>query len=113
MEAYAPHLLLYEVASAILKLILIGAIKSSDGIEALEALERLGINVQTTGWSYLKEILRLAAATKLTIYDSAYLHLTKKIGAKLITADSQLKQKRENVAEIILLEELEPAKKTS
>ncbi|MBS7635628.1 type II toxin-antitoxin system VapC family toxin [Candidatus Bathyarchaeota archaeon] len=113
VEAYAPHILSYEVASAILKSILIGAIKSSDGIEALEALESLGISVQTTEWGDLKEILRLAVATKLTIYDSAYLHLTKKIGAKLITADSQLKQKGENVAEIILLKDLEPVKKPS
>ncbi|MEM2028292.1 MAG: type II toxin-antitoxin system VapC family toxin [Candidatus Bathyarchaeia archaeon] len=106
VEAYAPHLLLYEVASAILKSILIGAIRLSDGIEALEALEHLGISVQTIGWSDLKEILELAVTTKLTIYDSVYLHLTKKIGAQLITADSQLKQKGENVTEIILLKDL-------
>ncbi|MEM1989237.1 MAG: type II toxin-antitoxin system VapC family toxin [Candidatus Bathyarchaeia archaeon] len=56
VEAYAPQLLLYEVASAILRSILIGAMKLSDGIEALEALEHLGINTQTIRWSDMREI---------------------------------------------------------
>jgi len=111
VEAYAPHLLLYEVASAILKSIIIGAIKLSDGIEALEALEHIGIRVHTTRWGDLREILELAAATKLTIYDSVYLHLTRRLGARLITADSQLKQRGENVAEILLLKDFEPIKR--
>ena len=106
VETYAPHLLLYEVASAILKSVLMGVIKFGDGIEALEALEHLGISVQTIEWGDLKKILELAVTTKLTIYDSAYLHLTRKIGAQLITADSQLKQRGENVTEIILLKDL-------
>lgn len=110
VEVHVPHLLLYEVASAILKSILMGAVRLSDGGEALETLGHLGMKVHTTGWRDLREVLEVAAATKLTVYDSIYLHLAKRMGARLITADSHLKQRGEKVAEIVLLKDLGSAK---
>jgi len=107
IEAYAPPLLLYEVASVILKSVSVGILKLSDGIEALKAMRHLGLNIQITSWNYLAEILSIAAATKLTVYDAAYLHLSKKMKAKLITADSKLKKRGESVTTTILLKELE------
>jgi predicted nucleic acid-binding protein len=106
VEAYAPPLLLYEVASVILKSIFRGVLKIDDGIQALEALKNLGLNIQAVDWNGLAEILRIAIASKLTVYDSIYLQLSKKINAPLITADIQLKQRGRNVTEIILLEDL-------
>jgi len=106
IEAYAPLLLLYEVASVILKAVSIGILKLSDGIEALKILGHLGLSIQVTSWNDLAEILPIAAATKLTIYDSTYLHLSKKMNASLITADNELKQRGEKVTEIILLKDL-------
>ena len=44
----------------------------------------------------MAEILSIASKTKLTVYDAVYLHLSKRMKAKLITADS--KQKREEKA---------------
>lgn len=105
-EAYAPQLLLYEVASVILKSISTGALKLDDGIQALKALGHLGLNIQTTSWNDLTEILRIAYTTELTIYDSTYLYLSKKMNAQLITADKQLKQKGEKITEAILLKDL-------
>ena len=107
IEAYAPPLLLYEVASVILKSASAGILKLSDGIEALKAMRHLGLNIQITSWNYLAEILSIAAATKLTVYDAAYLHLSKKMKAKLITANSKLKKRGESVTATILLKELE------
>jgi len=107
IEAYAPPLLLYEVASVILKSASAGILKLSDGIEALKAMGHLGLNIQTTSWNDLAEILSIAAATKLTVYDAIYLHLSRKMKAKLITADSKLKKRGENVTATILLKELE------
>jgi len=109
VEAYAPTLLLYEAASVILKSILKGALKLTDGIGALKAMGDLGLNIKTTSWNDLTEILEIATTTKLTIYDSTYLHLSKKMRAQLITADNELKKKGENVTEAILLKDLTPA----
>ncbi|RLI36344.1 hypothetical protein DRO55_03730, partial [Candidatus Bathyarchaeota archaeon] len=82
IEAYAPPLLLYEVASVIQKSILRGALRLGDGIEALKAMGHLGLNIQPTSWDDLAEILNIAATTKLTVYDAAYLHLSRKMEAK-------------------------------
>ncbi|RLG17006.1 hypothetical protein DRN63_03465 [Nanoarchaeota archaeon] len=71
-------------------------LKLSDGIETLKAMEHLGLNIQTISWSDMAEILTKASKTKLTVYDAVYLHLSKRMKAKLITADS--KQKREEKA---------------
>jgi predicted nucleic acid-binding protein len=106
VEAYAPPLLLYEVASVILKSIFRGVLKIDDGIQALEALKNLGLSIQAVDWNGLAEILRIAIASKLTVYDSIYLQLSKKINAPLITADIQLRQRGRSVTEIILLEDL-------
>jgi len=106
IEAYVPPLLLYEIASVILKSVSIDILKLSDGIEALKAMGHLGLNIQTTSWNDLAEVLPIAATTKLTVYDATYLHLSKKMKAKLITADSKLKKKGESVTTTILLKEL-------
>ncbi|HIE18861.1 TPA: PIN domain-containing protein [Candidatus Bathyarchaeota archaeon] len=81
-------------------------LKLKDGIEALNAMGQLNINIQPATWSDQADIPNIAAATKLTVYDAAYLHLSKKMNAKLITADSELKKKGENVTATLLLKEL-------
>jgi len=96
VEAYAPQLFLYEVASVIFKTIRSGVLKISDGIEALNAIGQLGIKIQPAAWNDQAEILNIAVMTKLTVYENA----------KLITADSELKRRGESVAAILLLKEL-------
>ncbi|MFQ6094858.1 MAG: type II toxin-antitoxin system VapC family toxin [Candidatus Bathyarchaeia archaeon] len=105
VEAYAPELILYEVASVLLKSISIAALELSEGIEALKAMGDLGVNIQTAEWNDLAEILNVAAKTKLTVYDSTYLHLSKRIRGKLITADKELKEKGKAITETILLKD--------
>ena len=70
-------------------------------------MEHLGLNIQTISWSDLAEILTIASKTKLTVYDAIYLHLSKRMKAKLITADSKLKKRGKSVAATILLKDLE------
>jgi predicted nucleic acid-binding protein len=106
VEAYAPILLLYEVSSILLKMGLREALKIDDALQILEALENLGLNIQTTRWNDFSEIIQIAFTTKLTVYDSAYLYLSKEIDAILITADEELKNKGENIAKIILLKDI-------
>jgi|GEM_PF-2944028 len=73
--------LFYEVTTVIPKSMLTGTLTFNDGIEALKVLGNLGLNAQTINWIDLAEILHIATITKLTIYDSAYLHLSKKVNA--------------------------------
>ncbi len=103
--AYAPPLFSYELASVILRSINTGVLTFEDGVESLNAIKLLGINIQPTLWNHIVEMLDIALTTKLTIYDSAYLHLSKRLGAKLITADEELKRKGERVAEVCLLKD--------
>jgi len=106
VEAYAPQLLLYELASVILKAVRKEVLKLKDGIEALNVMGKLNVNIQPESWIDQAEILDIAALTKLTVYDAAYLHLSKKMNGKLVTVDSELKKKGESVTAVLLLKEL-------
>jgi len=107
VQALAPPLLLYEVASVLLKAASVGVLGIEDGTRAVDALGQLGLDIATMTWSDLAEILSMASATGLTAYDSAYLHLSKRMGAPLVTADESLKRKGEKVTDVILLQELD------
>jgi predicted nucleic acid-binding protein len=106
VEAYAPILLLYEISSILLRMVLRGVLKINDAIQILEALQNLGLNIQTTGWREFSEIIQIAFITKLTVYDSVYLYLSKEIDAVLITADEELKKKGGDIAKITLLKDI-------
>lgn len=106
VEAYVPTLLLYEVTSVILRAFSRGVLKLSDGMEALKALKHIGFSIKAVEWEDLIVILNIATAAKLTVYDSTYICLAKKLNAQLITADWQLKRSCENITRATLLEEL-------
>ena len=106
LEAYAPTLITYELASAMSKAIRNNVLKPQDGIDALEAVGSLGIKLIPILWKEAAEILEVVIASGLTIYDSAYLWLSKKLGVRLITADEKLKEKGAATTETILLGEL-------
>ncbi|MEM2123163.1 MAG: type II toxin-antitoxin system VapC family toxin [Candidatus Bathyarchaeia archaeon] len=106
VEAYAPTLLTYEVASVVWRAVAGGILKFDYAVEALEALGDLGLNLRGIDWTSTVEMLRVAEETGLTIYDSAYIYLSEKLDARLVTADRELKEKCEGRAEVILLGEL-------
>ena len=106
VEAYAPSLLLYEVAFIPLKAMSAHILKSSDGLAALMAMGHPGDRDRRDEMGDLPEIFEIAAATKFTTYDSAYIYVSKRAGAKLVTVDSGLKQKGGKVVEVILLRDL-------
>ena len=106
MDVYAPQLILYELASVILKAVSMGILRLSQGIEALKAFGNLGISIQAINWDDVAEVLRTASETRLTIYDSVYLHLSRRLEGKLITADRELEEKGKTITEIVLLEDL-------
>jgi len=106
VEAYAPTLLTYELASVLLKAVKKSVLKALDGIEALKAISFLGINLVPVLWEEVAEVFETASSSGLTIYDAAYLWLSKKLDADLITADEKLRKKGEKIAKVLLLEEV-------
>jgi len=95
VEAYVPTLLTYELASVLLKAVKKSVLKAVDGIEALEAIGSLGINLAPVLWKEVAEVFEVASLSSLTIYDAVYLWLSKKLDADLITADEKLRKKGE------------------
>ena len=106
VEAYAPTLLTYELASVLLKAVKKSVLKALDGIEALKAISFLGINLAPVLWKEVAEVFETASSSGLTIYDAAYLWLSKKLDADLITADEKLRKKGEKITKVLLLEEV-------
>jgi len=106
VEAYAPTLLTYELASVLLKAVRKGVLKAVDGIEALKAVGSLGIDLAPVLWEEVAEIFEVADSTSLTIYDATYLWLSKKLDAPLVTADEKLCKKGGRIAKIISLQDL-------
>jgi len=106
VEAYAPTLLIYELASVLLKAVKRGVLKAADGIEALKAVGSLGIDLAPVLWEEVAEIFEVAISTSLTIYDAAYLWLSNKLDAPLVTADEKLCKKGGRIAKIISLQDL-------
>ena len=106
VDAYAPTLLTYELASVLLKAVKRGVLKAADGIEALKAVGFLGIDLAPVLWEEVAEVFEAASSTSLTIYDAAYLWLSKKLDAPLVTADEKLCKKGGRVSKVILLQDL-------
>ncbi|MEM0008634.1 MAG: type II toxin-antitoxin system VapC family toxin [Thermofilum sp.] len=94
VEAYAPSLLLYEVSSVMYKALSSGVISIDDAWEILSSLKDIGIRLANFYWDELPKLLELAQQSRLTVYDSSYLLLAKKINAILVTADEDLKKER-------------------
>ena len=107
IKAYAPTLIVYELASAISKAIRSNVLKPQDGIDALKAIGSLRMNLVPIPWEEAAEVLGIAITSGLTIYDSAYLWLSKRLEGKLITADEKLRREGEAVTRTVLLGEVE------
>lgn len=91
IEVWAPDLIYPEVASALRKLCLHGAIAGAAGARAVRQLERLPI--QATGTAALmSEAWRLRGS--LTPYDACYVLLARRLSAPLVTADERLVRAR-------------------
>lgn len=106
LEAHAPALLLYEVSSVLSRAVRGGIISEASAKEALGLLEHL-IIAHPVEWGDAPEILELSLKTGLTVYDSAYVHLSARLGAVLVTADEELASRGEGVARTILVADVE------
>jgi predicted nucleic acid-binding protein len=106
VEAHTPDLLLYEVSFVMLKAVMKNVLNLYEAIKAISALEAIGITINNLSWMDFKEILKIASSAKISIYDAAYIYLSMKKNAILVTPDEEIKNKGGDLTEIHLLKDM-------
>lgn len=86
-HVHAPHLVDYEVASALRRQVRMGRIAPADGWRALDTWRRLGLS-RHPGFAALDRIWELRDT--LSAYDAAYVALAESLDCALLTADGRL-----------------------
>jgi predicted nucleic acid-binding protein len=107
VEAYAPVLILYELTSVIFKAVRNGVLSQQDGVDGLREIGLLGVKLIQVSWENAGEMLEIAIRSGLTIYDSAYLLVSKRVGGTLVTADVKLRDRGRAVTEVAALGDIE------
>lgn len=88
-QLLVPDLLFAEVGNVMWKRVRKGELSADDASEIASVLLRLPL--RSYGSAYLlREAVSLAVEAGLTVYDSLYLSLARRIGASLVTADRKL-----------------------
>lgn len=82
LEVHVPELVFLEVANALRY----AKLSEEDVVEGMRALMMLGFHVHSFG-EIFEDAVRIAFEGDLTIYDSIYLALSKRLGAPLVTYD--------------------------
>jgi len=91
---YVPSLLFTELANA---LKYVGALTSTDVVNAIEALKALHLNV-VSDLEVLGKAIETAFDHDVTVYDAIYVALAKATNSKLITYDKELLSKFSSIA---------------
>lgn len=92
--AYIPSLLFIEVSNA---LRYTEGLTAEDVAKAVNALQKIGLEV-INDLELLEDAIRIAFEKEITVYDSVYLALAKKVGGILITYDRELLSKSRDMA---------------
>ena len=106
IEVHEPVLLVYELASLLVRAIRMGRIKSEDGKLAMKLLNKLGIKLYEINLSEGANLIELAENLNITTYDATYISLAKKLKALLISADNEMYTKAKNFVKIKHLKEI-------
>ena len=92
-EMFAPSLMIHEVANSLWKAIKLKRITQEDAFRAMKDLGDLQINLQEQYWTEVSREFAIAIKLDITTYDAAYLALSEKMNALVITADDKLYEK--------------------
>jgi len=92
-EMFAPSLMIYEVANSLWKAIKLKRITQEDAFRAMKDMGDLQINLQEQYWTEASREFGIAIKLDITTYDAAYLALSEKMNAPVITADDKLYEK--------------------
>lgn len=90
VELFAPTILTAEIANALWRAVKLKRLTEEDSQEALKTLGDTKITLCELDWSQFSEVMRIACTLDAAIYDAAYLYLSDKMHAKLITSDTKL-----------------------
>jgi predicted nucleic acid-binding protein len=85
----APFLLGFELASVCLKKARSHPDRRGELVQAFRLRDRLGIESAAVDYD---DVVDLASATGLTVYDASYLWLARHLDAELVTLDRRLAQ---------------------
>jgi len=115
MQLYVIDLTFYEVGNSLWKLVsLAKTISLEDAVEILEVLDVLVKRGLIIAVSFNKldphRIIELAAAEKLTFYDTSYIVAAEKLNATLATEDRELREKAGKYVNTVNYEELRRVK---
>ncbi|MEL9941136.1 MAG: type II toxin-antitoxin system VapC family toxin [Ignisphaera sp.] len=94
VRAYIPALLFIEVSNA---LRYTEGLTPEDIIKAIGALQKLGLEVVNDS-ELLEDAIRIAFEKEITVYDSIYLSLAKRVGGVVITYDREMLNKSGGIA---------------
>lgn len=92
-ELFAPTILSVEVANALWRAVKLKRLSEEDAQEALTTLGDTKIALCELDWSQISKVLKIACMLDSAIYDAAYLFLSDKIDAQLVTSDTKLYEK--------------------
>ena len=92
-ELFAPTILTAEVANALWRAVKLKRLAEEDAQEALKTLGDTKIALCELDWSQVSQVLKIACMLDSAIYDAAYLFLSDKIEAQLVTSDTKLYEK--------------------
>jgi predicted nucleic acid-binding protein len=101
----APSFMVQEVTNALWKAIKLRRITKADAQDALKSSDDLQINLYEFNWTEASDELAIANKLDLAVYDAAYLFLSEKMKAKLITADDKLYQKAKGQFRVLHLKD--------
>lgn len=105
IELFAPTILTIEVTNALWKAVRLKRLPQEDAQVALKTLGDIKIKLLELDWADTSEILKIAIALDLAVYDATYLFLTRKIKAHFITSDNKLYEKAKNLFEVLHLKD--------
>jgi len=92
-ELFAPTILTAEIANALWRAVKLKRLTEEDAQEALKTLGDTKITLYELDWSQISQVLKIACMLDSAIYDAAYLFLSDKIEAQLVTSDTKLYEK--------------------
>lgn len=89
----APAILPLEITNAIWIAVKRKRISREDALLSYKKLEAVGIDLYPIDWPESSEVLDIAHRFDIAVYDAAYVYLSGKLKAPLITSDNRLIQK--------------------
>ena len=105
IQVFAPSFIVQETANALWLAVKQKRIQQTDAQDALDLLQNAELNLHELSWTESSEVLAIACKIDVAVYDLAYLFLSNKMEAQLITADDRLFEKSKGQFNVIHLKD--------